>query len=195
MKHNRLVIAAIAAAAALAAAGPAHAVVHNGTTGTAAAVTAYSSGSLLAFDLDFTKLGAVTLNFSVEAADIGGTLSFNSLVRNLSGLGFDGMSLAITGATFAAPGSIATDGFQAIAASGSSAQGAWARFTPALTSEFYVGAPLGTGTDWTIDLGNAQVGDTFAVTVTVPEPESWALMLAGLGLVGALARRGHRNGR
>lgn len=184
MKHQ-LLAAALAAALA---AGTAQAATLDSSTG-AAVVTSYSSGSLLAYDLDFSSIGSVTLNFSVEAADIGNTLSFNSLVRNLSGLGFQGASLSISGASFSAPGSIATDGFQAIAASGTSAQGGWAQFSPALTTEFYFGAPLGTGTDWTINLGSAQVGDTFSVTVSVPEPESYALMLAGLAAVGAAARR------
>jgi len=31
--------------------------------------------------------------------------------------------------------------------------------------------------------------DTFAVTAAIPEPEAWALLLAGLASVGVAARR------
>lgn len=177
-----------AALTAVLAAGSAHAVTLDSSSG-AATVTSYSSGSLLSFDLDFTTSGSATLNFSIEAADVGTTLSFNSLVRNLSGLGFDGATLSIQGAVFSAPGSIATDGFQAISATGHSATQAWARFTPALTTDFYFGAPLGTGTDWTISLAGAQAGDKFSLTVAVPEPETYALMAVGLAVLGVTARR------
>lgn len=185
MKHHLLAAALVAAFAA----APIHAATLTSSSG--AAVTSWSSGSLLAYDLDFTTLGTASLTFTLDAADIGGTLSFNALVRNLSGLGINGMTMSITGASFGAPGSITTDGFQT-PASGSSAQQAWATFSPAMTTEFYIGAPLGDGTDWTINLAGAQVGDSFTIAVAVPEPETYALMLAGMAIVGMAARRSRR---
>ncbi|MFG6416954.1 PEP-CTERM sorting domain-containing protein [Roseateles sp. DC23W] len=186
MKHHLLAAALVAAFAA----APAQAVTLTSSSG--AAVTSYSSGSLLAYDLDFTTLGTASLTFTLDAADIGSTLSFNALVRNLSGLGIDGVTMTLTGASFGEPGSIATDGFQAITASGSSAQQAWARFSPGLTTDLYLGAPLGEGTNWTINLAGAQAGGSFTIAVAVPEPETYALMLAGMALVGVAARRAHR---
>jgi hypothetical protein len=38
-------------------------------------------------------------------------------------------------------------------------------------------------------LTNSSLNYTLAVTAAVPEPESWAMMLAGLGLTGFVARR------
>jgi hypothetical protein len=36
---------------------------------------------------------------------------------------------------------------------------------------------------------SAPVGYTLTMITPVPEPEAWAMLLAGLGLLGALARR------
>ena len=185
MKLRQLLVSL---AAALATAGAAQAATFEGATG-AAHVTSYSDASNLWFDIDFTSAGAVTLNFTVEAADLSGGLNFNSLVRNLSGLGFDQLVFSLSGATFSTPGTLATDGFQAITSQGWNAQQLWATFSPALTTEFHVGAPLGTGTDWTLSLAGAQVGDTFAITAAVPEPGAIAMLLAGFGVMGAMARR------
>jgi len=185
MKLRQLLVSL---AAALATAGAAQAATFDGATG-AATVTSYSDASTLAFDIDFTSLGAVTLNFTVEASDLTGGLSFNSLVRNLTGLGFSGLTFTLSGATFSAPGTLATDGFQAITGQGFDGHQLWATFAPALTTEFHVGAPLGSGTDWAISLAGAQVGDTFTITAAVPEPGAVAMLLAGFGVVGAMARR------
>ncbi|QPF75578.1 PEP-CTERM sorting domain-containing protein [Roseateles sp. DAIF2] len=185
----------ISAAALLAlGAGQAQAAQFNGAIGQGVSVTDYSEAGKLAFDLDFAQRSQVTLNFSLDAQDLAlGSLSFNALVRNLSGLGFEGTQVALSGIGFALPrGTLTTDGFQSVVAQGGNAQSAWARFgAPGVTTEFYIGNPLGNGsaTDWTLDLAGHQVGDTFRITVAVPEPESYALMIAGLAAVGFVARR------
>ena len=90
---------------ALAIAGQASAATFNGASG--ATVTDWSQGSLLAFDIDFSSRAPVTLSFTLDAADLAaGQLSFNSLVRNLSGLGFDHVTVSLNGLSFASAGTI-----------------------------------------------------------------------------------------
>jgi len=182
------------AAALLALSTQAQAAQYLGAEGQAQVDASFATASQLFFDLNFAKLGSVTLNFSVEAADLSQPLlSFNALVRNLSGQGFEAVSVQVKGASFAAPaGTVSTDGFQPVLSSGSNSQALWAQFgQPGVTTEFYLGNPLSQNgaSDWTLDLSGAQVGDSFSISVAVPEPETYALMLSGLALVGWLARR------
>ena len=190
MKLHQLALAALAAASITSA----QAAVFNGaTTVGATTVTDYSLGSALAFDIDFASLSSVTLNFSLESADFSGApLTFNALVRDLSFAGFNGVNIKLSGISFAAPaGTITTDGFASVSASGSSLSQAWATFSPALTSEFYIGNPLmqAGAADWTLNLNGLQAGDQFSIMVAVPEPETYAMLVAGLAVVASVARR------
>lgn len=191
MKLHHIALAAIAAATF---ATQAQAAVFNGaSTAGGNTFTEYTSGSALSFDLDLVSQAPVTLNFTLESADFSGdAMTFNALVRNLSGLGFDGVRVTLSGITFAMPaGTITTDGFSAVGASGHSATQAWASFVPGLSSEFYVGNPLAVAgaTDWTLNLDGLQAGQQFSVTVAVPEPEAYGLAVAGLAALGFAARR------
>lgn len=190
MKLHQLALAALAAASITSA----QAAVFNGaTTVGATTVTDYSLGSALAFDIDFASLSSVTLNFSLEAADFSGDpLTFNALVRDLSFAGFNGVNIKLSGISFVAPaGTITTDGFASVSASGSSLSQAWATFNPAVTSEFYIGNPLmqAGAADWTLNLNGLQAGDQFSITVAVPEPETYAMLVAGLAVVASVGRR------
>lgn len=184
----------IIAAALLALAAQVQAAQYTGAQGTAAVDASFVTASELFFDLEFASRGSVTLNFTVEAQDLTSPLlSFNSVVRNLSGLGFGDVSVQLDGASFALPqGTVTTDGFQAVQSWGGNSSALWAQFGgPGVTTEFYIGNPLlqaGAG-DWTLDLSGRQVGDVFSITVAVPEPQTYALMLAGLAAVGWVARR------
>lgn len=191
---------ASAVALGLILAGQASAATFEGASGAASnVVTDYSAPDLLSFDIDLAQLTSVTLNFRVEAADlVSSQLSFNSLVRNLSGQGLGSIHVVLNGATFASPpSSITTDGFAAVSGSGASSTVAWASFSPALTSEFYIGNPLLVpgASDWTLSLAGRQVGDAFSVTVAVPEPETYAMAFAGLGVLGLMARRRRQDTR
>jgi len=190
MKLHHIALAAIAATTF---ATQAQAAVFNGaTTFGGTTVTEYTLGSDLSFDVDLLSAGPVTLNFTIESADLSGDpMTFNALVRNLTALGLNGVSVTLSGITFDGAGTIATDGFSAISASGHSATQAWATFSPELTSEFYIGNPLANAgqANWSLNLEGMKAGHQFSVTVAVPEPEGYALMVTGLMAVAFAARR------
>ena len=190
----KLKIVAMAAMTALSlAAGQAGAVTFEGKTGHAAnEIENFSSGSLLSFDLDFYKPAPMMLHFRIEAEDlISPQLTFNSLVRNLSGLGFEHASVTLGGVSFAQPaGTVTTDGF-ATPTTWHNASAIHASFSPASTSQFYVGNALSVAgaVDWTLSLAGRQAGDTFTITVAVPEAKTFAMVAAGLLIAGVVARR------
>lgn len=191
MKLHHIALAAIAAATF---ATQAQAAVFNGASTAGGNTFAdYTSGSALSFDLDLASKAPITLNFTLESADFSGdAMTFSALVRNLSGLGFDSVRVSLSGITFATPaGTITTDGFSSVSASTLTATEAMARFSPELSSEFYIGNPLATASEanWTLNLDGLQAGQQFSVTVAVPEPETYGLMAAGLGVMGLIARR------
>ena len=182
-------IAALCATVCLA--SNASAAIYNGASGSNAnVVTNYSSAQALSFDLDLHNFTPVTLNFLVEAADLANPfVSFNALIRNLTGFGFPQLDVSLENARFAQAGTI-TPTFGTLASFAASATSAGATFSPAEPAELYFGSPLGGAgqRDWVLDLAGRAVGDSFSIRASVPEPGSYALLLGGIGML-YLARR------
>ncbi len=179
--------------AALALSGSANAALFTGTSGAAANVTDYSTGGLVAFDLDVKDFSRTTLNFVIEQGDLQGPLSLNALFRNLSGANFSQFSVALNGITFAAAGTI-TPAFGTVGNVALTSTSATIAFSTPEPAEFQFGNvfPEPNQVDWLLQTANLQVGDAFSITASVPEPTSVLLMLSGLAAVGVVARRRRR---
>jgi PEP-CTERM motif len=182
----------IAATALVLAAAPAQALIYQGATvqgGTV--VTNYAATGLVSFDIDFASLAPATLRYTVQADDLSMPLELSSMLRNLAGgVGFDGYTLQLSSGSFAQAGSVTRQfgGSTQLALNGSTAQ---LTFAPPEYLDVEIGNALGS-TPGTLNwrLAGLQAGDSFSLTVSpVPEPGTWALMLAGVAIMGRLARR------
>ncbi len=179
------------AAAALVALAPAGAATFaSASTQDGTVVADYSATGLVSFDIDFKSLGAATLNYTISADDLTMPLAWNAILRNLAGIGFDGYVVTLDRGVFAEDGTV-TRQFGGSTTVSVAAGTASFTFTPPEFLDIEVGNALGTtpaAQNWVF--GGLSAGDTLAITVTpVPEPGTWGLMAAGLGLVGWLARR------
>ncbi len=181
------------ATAALAAAvcTPAAAITFEGATAQGGTVVANFSGtSQLAFDIDFANLAPAVLRFRVDAGDMAAPIALDAMLRNFTGNGLSGYTLALDLGSFASIGSVTPQfgGTATVVANGPSAA---IGFSTLEFLDVEIGDALGTtagASDWR--LGGLAAGDRFTLTVTaVPEPGTYALLLAGLGVVGFLARR------
>lgn len=187
--RKHLCAAALALGASLS--GSAHAVILSSVDAAPGnIVTDFSGAGLLSFDLDLAQaFPATTLTYEIEAND-GAQLTFNAIVRNLTGgaIGYAGLSL--TQATFGLLGS-ATRAFGPAAAVAGGGSSATIGFTPPEFFEFYIGDPLGTGIEpnWTLNIAGLRAGDRFSLRLAIPEPATPALVLAGLALALGIARR------
>lgn len=180
---------ALAAAAALLAAAPAHAISFNGVMGGDSDVVDYSADGLLSFDINFTSRSPMTLNYTIDAADIaGGNLAFNAVLNNFVGAGIPGYRFSLSAGQFNNIGTATGDwtGTGNIQFGGAMAA---VSFSDLETIAGVIGNARGDGgLDWSIRGLNA--GDSLSITVTaVPEPETYAMLFAGLGVVGWLAKR------
>lgn len=181
---------ALAAAFSLAGLAPVHAATFTGVVGsTPATVVDYSTDGLISFDIDFPSRTSATLGYTIDSMDVGG-LSFNAVLRNLTGAGLDGYTFGLSSGLFGNLGTVTRQfgGASVVDFNGGNAS---VSFSPLEFLDVEIGDPLLAGAgrlDWTIVGLNA--GDTLSITVSaVPEPESLALLLSGLGLVGWVTRR------
>lgn len=187
-----LLAAALAAALAL----PAQAVTFEGAvTQGGTVVTPYSGTGLLSFDIDFANALPVAMEFRIEEGDLLQPLVLNAVLRNFTGSGIPGYALSLDRGAFGVIGTV-TRQFGGGTAVGVVGNTATFNFGSPEFLDVEVGNPLGTtagAIDWT--LTGLQAGDRINVSVSVvPEPGSYALMLAGLAALGFIARRQQRRG-
>jgi hypothetical protein len=187
---NSKTLLALAAAAALAL--PAHAARFTGVATDGPVVAEdYSDDGLISFDLDFLSMTTATLSYHIGEADLGGMgVSFNAVLRNLAGMGFSGYKLSLNTGSFDPIGTVTRQfGGEATVSFGDTM--ATVHFDTPEFLDVEVGDPLSSGlnqVDWAISGLNA--GDRLSITVSaVPEPGTYAMLLAGLGVVTLLARR------
>ena len=181
------------AAAALAAglASPALAVTFEGAlTQGATVVTNFGDVGLISFDIDFANFAPATVEYRIDGSDAGTAIDFNAILRNLTGRGITGYTVALSSGSFGTLGS-AIRQFAGAASVSGGGQLATVSFNSPEFLDVELGNALGTtpnAVDWTIT--GLNVGDRVSLTVTpVPEPGSLALMFGGLAVTGLWMRR------
>ena len=159
--------------------------------------TDHSAPGLLAFDFEPDSLDtALSVTYVLGAEDLTAPLSFNAVLRNLtnSPLGIEVLRLSLGGASFAAPGSVsrAFGGTATLALDGDAAT---LHFAPPEFFEVELGDAFGTtagASNWTLAVTGLRAGDHITIMAAVPEPATWAMLAAGLGLLGAATRKARR---
>lgn len=151
--------------------------------------SSFSTPDMLSIDFGLNNTLPVTLTLTRDDGDLP-LLNFNAIVRNYIGLGFESLTLTISGGLFHTLGS-AGGSFGSVATVTAHPDGARIAFSGPEYYEATLGDWFldGSQTDFVLDIANATGPVTLTLAAVVPEPEGWALMLAGLGVLGAAVRR------
>lgn len=191
--------AALALASVLAAPS-AHAVEYVGARfaapATGNAVVSYGSGDAQSFDIDFGTMTRVTLAFVTFRDEAAPSMSFSALINNFTGYNFEGLNVRLTGgAVFQSPSGSVIPTFGTLAGTVVTPTQVAMSFSSGEPYALSFGNPLGEvgASNWMIDFSAVESGATFGLSVTaVPEPGTYAMLLAGLGLIGTMVRRRQR---
>jgi len=199
MKAAATLRAALAALGCAAAVVPAHALSLVSATANAQVLNAaVVNGSAIQADVGFRSAGTVSMVFELGAADVGGMVSFNSVVSLLDGAELSLLSVTLDGgADFAYVGSV-TPGFGRVATQGGTNRAQFISFAPPETYRVDLGDPFAQpGTqDWLISFDTLGAGDRFALSISaVPEAGAGWLVMLGLPMVGWAVRRRQQRGR
>jgi len=141
--------------------GDSNSVFFNTTGGESGPTVAYTNGGTFSQDLSATTVAGATY-----------TLTFYEGWRNDQGLPTNAVDLVIGGTDVAATGAALT-------------QGDWTEYQATFTTAT-------SGQSIAIDVANSGGQgdfDNFNLTSTVPEPTTWAMLLAGFGALGLALRR------
>jgi len=93
MTHRPGRIVPLACAVLLAASGAQAVTLSSVTDNGNVASTAFSTSTLIAVDVGFNSLAPVEVIFALEAADVGASVAFNSILSELTGRGLPGLRL------------------------------------------------------------------------------------------------------
>lgn len=156
--------------------------------------TDFFAPALVAADIGLVNDSPVTLNMLVDGDEVLGQVAFNGVIDQFQpGLSLPALSISLTGgATFASIGGLETLPGEGPASVTLSAGGQTALISfNASAQQLFLGNPFGELLqDWRISLAGLSAGSAVSLTVSaVPEPTSLALVLAGLGCSGLMARR------
>lgn len=189
MNWNKTLLA-LAATAALALPAQAARLTGVATEGPVV-VEDFSDDGLVSFDIDFLSASTTTIGYRIGEADLGGmAIAFNAVLRNFTSDGFPGYDVWLSGGSFDGNGTVTRQfgGDATVSFEGALAR---VRFDSPEFLDVELGDPLALGfgrIDWGIT--GLSAGDRLDITVSaVPEPSTWAMLFAGLGAVGWLARR------
>lgn len=145
----------------------------------------------LASDIGFNGFGAVSFLFEIGSADAGGTAGFNAVIARSTGAAdIDALQLTLDRGSFAFVGSV-VPAFGTVASIAGDGQRQRISFAPAEPYGIDLGNPFSVAgaQNWLIGFAGMAAGDRFSLTVSaVPEPATWALLLAGGAFVAGVRR-------